>query len=166
METSSYSLPLPLRSSESETSETAPSSPSSPLTAIPTPTSSSSKSSNGILANRDGTLEEATDPTRPLTSCSVALCLRSIGTAIATPSSASESPGPRDVFWTEPERGLNPGLGVRPRSSVDGEILMIGMRDKAVAGADSEPLGSGVEDFVATISSWAERALVWRVAMS
>lgn len=76
---------------------------------------------------------------------------------------------------TEPEPGLGSGVGVRPRLSVDGEILIIGIRgmgkgmDVAVediAGVGTERLGSGVEDLGDIISSCVDTALRWPVAIS
>ncbi|KAJ5493704.1 hypothetical protein N7463_009791 [Penicillium fimorum] len=143
---------------------------------MPIPASSSEKSSNGILANCDGPLEDATDATRPLKSCSVALRLRSIGTATATPSSASESLGPRVIDMRRKEvPELRPGLGVRPRLSIEGEMLIIGIRGKGgmgidvavddIAGVENERLDSGVGDFGGIISSCVDTALRSPVAM-
>lgn len=69
---------------------------------------------------------------------------------------------------TEPEPGLGLGLGVRPRLSVEGEMLITGIRGMGkgidvaaedIAGVESERLGSGVEDFGDIISSCVDTAL-------
>ncbi|CAI7599797.1 unnamed protein product [Penicillium glandicola] len=79
------------------------------------------------------------------------------------------------MWRTEVEPGLGPGLGVRPRLSVEGEMLIIGIREMGmgmdvaiedIAGVESECLGSGVEDFGVIISSCVDGALRWPVAMS
>lgn len=76
---------------------------------------------------------------------------------------------------TELEPGLGPGLGVRPRLSVEGEMLIIGIRGMSmgmdvaaedIAGVQSERLGSGVEDLGDIISSCVDTPLRWPVAMS
>lgn len=67
------------------------------------------------------------------------------------------------------------GLGVRPRLSVEGEMLITGMRGMGkgidvaaddIAGVENERLGSGVEDFGDIISSCVDTALRWPVAIS
>jgi hypothetical protein len=68
----------------------------------------------------------------------------------------------------EVDPGLGPGLGVRPRSSVEGDTLTSGIRGVGIAivGVGTEVIGSGVADFWAIISSCVDVAVVCCVAMS